>query len=205
MPCSISSGRDVSCKDAVGGIKGIYIHNFTEFYKAPTTAISDLGVLTDLRDWKEADNTEAVFNVWYYAVRREMCSLEISVNSDAANGTTFFEQTLTIDLNKLTTNDANNLRVLAYGRPQIIVEDNQGNLLMLGAYNGMDVTSGSITTGQNFGDRNGVSMTFTGRETKAFIEVAGATNPTGTLAEAPFNGYQANHVTIDETDLAAIV
>ena len=42
MPCDISSGRATSCKDATGGIKGIYIHNYDEWYNNATTAINDL-------------------------------------------------------------------------------------------------------------------------------------------------------------------
>ena len=203
MPCSITQGRDVSCKDAIGGIKGVYIHNFTEFYKAPTNFSVSNGEVTALVDWNEATDAEAKFNMFYFAVRREMCNLEVSINSDPANGTTFFEQRFTMDLNKLTQEDANTMRLLAYGRPQIIVEDNQGNLLMLGAKNGMDVSSGSISTGQSFGDRNGVSLEFTGRETEAFWTLVGTPNQ-GTPAEAPFQNFNSAHVTIDGTDLATI-
>ena len=39
MSCEISAGRATSCKDATGGIKGIYIHNYDEWYNSDETII----------------------------------------------------------------------------------------------------------------------------------------------------------------------
>ena len=197
MPCIIASGRETSCKDAVGGIKGVYIHNYTEWFLNSTSLVVD-GVVQTIGDVKESDGTATPFNLYYFQVRREMCSLEVSVNSSPENGTTFFEQRLTINVNKLSQDDANKMKLLAYGRPQIIVEDNQGNLIMLGAKNGMDVTSGSISAGQAFGDRNGVTLEFTGREDEAFYTMVG-TDVTGGTNNAPFTTFNDTEITIGIT------
>ncbi len=130
-------------------------------------------------------------------------TFQLVSNSDPTTGTTFFEQVLTVDFIKLTLEDANKLRVLAYGRPQIIVEDNQGNLIMLGAKNGMDVTGGTIDTGQAFGDKNGMQITFTGRETVAFMELVGPTTACTseqTCAPAPFGAYQTSEIDVDPSE-----
>lgn len=198
MPCVISAGRETSCKDAVGGIKGVYIHNYTEWYDNANTTVTN-GVVSAITDRNSDDTSDSAFNVWYFQVRREMCSLEVSVQSSPENGTTFFEQSFTMDLNKLSQDDANTLRLLAYGRPQIIVEDNQGNLIMLGAKNGMDVTGGSISTGQAFGDRNGVSLTFTGKEDEAFYTMVGP-GTASPAADAPFETFGSSEITINGTD-----
>lgn len=201
MSCEISAGRATSCKDATGGIKGIYIHNYDEWYNNTITTISDDNEVSNISAYGTDGSTQAAFEVYYFALRREMANLSISVNSDPATGTTFFEQVLTVDFIKLTLEDANTLRVLAYGRPQIIVEDNQGNLIMLGAKNGMDVTGGTIDTGQAFGDKNGMQVTFTGRETVAFMELVGPTSAcdpdTQTCAPAPFGSYQTTEIDVD--------
>lgn len=200
MPCEISAGRATSCKDATGGIKGIYIHNYDEWYNNATTEISSdpANEIGDISAYGDGA-TASAFNVYYFALRREMANLEISVNSDPTTGTTFFEQTLTVDFIKLTLEDSNTLRVLAYGRPQIIVEDNQGNLLMLGAKNGMDVTGGTISTGQAFGDKNGMQITFTGRETAAFMELVGPSTSCTTCNAAPFNLYETTMIAVNPT------
>lgn len=198
MACIIASGRETSCKDAVGGIKGVYIHNYTEWYNNSTTTINSNDEIEAIGDVNLSD-TAKPFNVYYFQVRREMCSLEVSVNSSPENGTTFFEQRFTMDLNKLSQDDANKIKLLAYGRPQIVVEDNQGNLIMLGGKNGMDVTSGTISSGRAFGDRNGVTLEFTGREEVAFYTMVGNTDTPDSPAAAPFDGYESTEVTIDVT------
>jgi hypothetical protein len=162
MPCDIITGRTVSCKDATGGILTVFISNYVvpigQFAGFTQTAnvITALGLVGD------------TYDVFKFELRREMASFESAVNSSPENGTTFFEQTLTMNLNKLSQQDADSLRLLAYGRPQIIIQDNQDNLIVMGAENGCDVTGGTITTGQMFGDRNGLDMTFTAREELAF-------------------------------------
>ena len=65
--------------------------------------------------------------------------MTINTNSDAANGTTFFEQTLSLTLQKLTVQETNELKLMCYNRVQIFVQDNNDNVFLLGFNNGMDV------------------------------------------------------------------
>jgi hypothetical protein len=69
------------------------------------------------------------------------------------------------------------LKLLAYGRPQVIVEDNNGNFFLAGLKFGMDVTGGTIVTGGAMGDLSGYTMTLTAQEPVPanFIGVALAT------------------------------
>ncbi|QDP66684.1 MAG: hypothetical protein Unbinned1446contig1005_5 [Prokaryotic dsDNA virus sp.] len=187
MPCTISSGRSVSCKDATGGIKGVYIHNYSDtanFTGYGATAANVIQTLGGSGGGEEYD-------VFKFAIRREMASLTVDTQSDVTTGTTFFEQVFTCTFTKLTQSDANNLSKLAAGRPQIIVEDNQGNLILLGHTNGMDVTGGTFETGKAFSDLNGMSLTFTGREIEPFFTLVG-TSSGGTV---PFTAFP--HIDID--------
>ncbi len=194
MSCEISAGRATSCKDATGGIKGIYIHNYDEWYNSDETIIgtgtSDQEI-SDISAYGTDGSTQTAFEVYYFALRREMANLSISVNSDPSTGTTFFEQVLTVDFIKLTLQDANTLRVLAYGRPQIIVEDNQGNLLMLGAKNGMDVTGGTIDTEKAVGDKTKKVVPVEGSELTLMERLVGPATPCTTCLPAPFDKYEA--------------
>ena len=54
--------------------------------------------------------------------------------------------------------------MLAYGRPQAIVEDNNGNLFYCGLKNGLEVTGGTIVTGAAMGDMSGYTITIVGEE-----------------------------------------
>ena len=196
MSCEITSGRSTSCKDATGGIKGIYIHNYDEWYFNTNTVINADNEVTAISAYGDG-TTQTTFDVYYHQLRREMASLDINVTSDPTTGTTYFEQVLTVDFIKLTNQDANVLRLLAYGRPQIVVEDNQGNLLLLGGKNGMDVTSGTISTGQAMGDKNGMQIVFTGRESVAFYDMVGPGTAPTSPAPAPFVMFEETEIRID--------
>ena len=56
------------------------------------------------------------------------------------------------------------IKLLSYGRPNIIVENNNGQYFIAGLLRGMDVTAGTISNGTALGDMNGYSLTFTGQE-----------------------------------------
>jgi len=117
-------------------------------------------------------------------------SLETAITSSRENGTTFFEETLTLTLPKLSKEDNKELKLMAYGRPHIAVEDRNGNFLLCGLEHGMEVTGGSIATGTAFGDLSGYSLTLTGQE----LEPANFIN--GGTAADPFAGMSSATVTV---------
>ena len=93
-------------------------------------------------------------------------SFEQNITSSRENGTTFFEQTLNLTLHKLTKEDNKELKLLAYGRPHVAVEDYNGNVFVMGLQHGADVSGGTIVTGAAMGDLSGYTLTFTGMELK---------------------------------------
>ncbi len=168
MSCTITSGRaSDNCKDAVGGIKGVYIINYSDILAASTTTVGSGAT-------KHVISATGAMTAYYFETRREAAGLSINVNADPSTGTRFFEQNLSLTFNKLTQTQANQIKMLAYGSPNIIVEDNQGNLFLLGGSNGMDVTVGQMTTGQNFGDANGFNVEMVGKEPVAFYTMVGS-------------------------------
>lgn len=179
MSCTITSGRaSDNCKDAVGGIKGVYIINYSDILAASTTIVGT-------NDYKHVIEETGSMTAYYFETRREAAGLSINVNADPSTGTRFFEQNLSLTFNKLTQTQANQIKMLAYGSPNIIVEDNQGNLFLLGGSNGMDVTVGQMATGQNFGDANGFNVEMVGKEPVAFYTMVGS----GSGGDAPFAAF----------------
>ena len=87
-----------------------------------------------------------------------------TITSSRENGTTFFQQELALTLKKLSIVDNKQIKLLSYGRPQVIVEDNNGNLFYCGLEHGMDVTGGTIVSGAAMGDLSGYTLTLTGME-----------------------------------------
>jgi hypothetical protein len=172
MSCLITAGREEVCKESVGGLQAVYFMNYdsASFDKNTDGEIDDL----------------AGYTVYKYELKGTSAYTE-TVNSSRENGTTFFSQEVTVNLKKLTNEMTTQLKLLAYGRPQIIVHTKNGEALLVGERNGADLTAGSIQTGAGLGDLYGYSMTFTGEESlpAAFLNGATATDPFVGLVTAP--------------------
>ena len=153
MACDLTKGRKEPCKDVVGGIKNIYISDFSDY-----TAVTYDSTDTDVVD--SVGTSVASFK---YEIKGNS-SFEQTINASRENGTTFFEQTLNLTLKKLTKEDNKELKLLAYGRPHIVVEDYNENLFIMGLENGADVSGGTIVTGAAMGDLSGYTLAFTAQE-----------------------------------------
>jgi hypothetical protein len=103
-------------------------------------------------------------DVYEFDVRPETSSLTITYQSDPANGTTFFEQSLSLTFQKFDSTDIADIRSICQGRPNVWVLDNNLNLFLIGAVYGCNVQGGNLVTGQGFGDLNGYTIDLVGRE-----------------------------------------
>jgi hypothetical protein len=120
--------------------------------------------------------------LYYYELKGTSAYTE-TVNTSRENGTTFFSQELVLNLKKLTNEMTTQLKLMAYGRAQIIVWTMNGDALLVGEREGADVTAGTIQTGAAMGDLYGYSVTFTGQEKlpAAFLSGSSTTNALGGL------------------------
>ncbi len=177
MACDLTLGRKEPCKDVVGGIKNIYFVDF-----------GDLTLTFDSTDTDVIESVGTSVENFKYEVKGNS-SLEQTVNSSRENGTTFYEQTLNLTLHKLTKEDNKELKLMAYGRPHVVVEDYNKNLMIMGLENGADVSGGTIVTGAAMGDLSGYTLTLSGMETMPanFIEKTAADEAVSlTLTNAGF-------------------
>lgn len=153
MACDLSLGRIEPCKDSVGGLNAIYFVNF-----------GDLGAITyDVTNTDVIDAIAGTPSAYKYDIKGTSTFTQ-NIQSDRATGTTAFEQVLEITLKKLTVADHKELKLLSYGRPQVIVEDYNGNYFLAGLEHGMDVTGGTIVTGGAMNELSGYTLTLTGME-----------------------------------------
>ena len=153
MACDIGLGRNEVCKDSVGGLKAVYFVNY-----------GDLGAITyDATDTDVIDAVADTPKAYKYELKGTS-SFTQNINSSRENGTTFFEQVLELSFKKLTVKDHKELKLMAYGRPNVIVEDNNGNLFLAGLEFGMDVTGGTIVTSGDMAGLSGYTITLTGME-----------------------------------------
>ena len=174
MSCNITAGRQEVCKESVGGLAGVYFVNFTtgSFVKNANGEVTSM--------------PSASIPAYYYELKGTSAYTE-TVNSSRENGTTFFSQELVLNLKKLTNEMTTQLKLMAYGRPQIFVHTMQGDTLLVGEREGADLTAGSIQTGAALGDLYGYAITMTGQEQFPAAFVSGSTynNPFGALVVKP--------------------
>ena len=184
MACDLTQGRKEPCKDVVGGLKAVY---FTDF--------GDYGTVTETDD--EITDMTGTFTAFKYELKGNS-SFEQAITSSRENGTTFFDQTLTLTLKKLSKEDNKELKLLAYGRPHVAVEDYNGNVFLMGLENGADVSGGTIVTGTAMGDLSGYTLTLTGMEVKPanFLDLGATPDPAA--ATYPFNEMASASVTIEQ-------
>ena len=175
MPCSLTLGRNEVCKESIGGLQGVYFINYTTGSFAETAAqtATPAGLLTGVPSG----------SILYYYELKGTSAYTETVNTSRENGTTFFSQELTLNLKKLTNEMTTQLKLMAYGRPQIVVNTMAGDSLLVGKTQGADVTAGTIQTGAALGDLYGYSVTFTGMEQlpAAFLSGSSTSNALGGL------------------------
>ena len=151
MACLMTTGRKLACKDAVGGITEIYL---CEYGTLGAATIANTGYITGF--------VSSTYTLYQYNVK-SASGLEQTINSSDDNGTTFFEQVLTLVLTKLDPLTQVELQKVIASRPHVFIKDNNGNYLSVGMTRGTNIT-GSITTGVALGDLNGYTLTITAQE-----------------------------------------
>jgi len=157
MPCeNISLGRLKPCKDSVGGIKAVYFINYEDI-----TDLSFSSTDTDVIETLGATGSEV--SAYKYDVHFAS-SLTQNIQASMENGTVAYEQVLELSMPRLSKEDNKEIKILAYGSPHVIVEDQNNNLFVAGLVNGMEVTAGTIVTGTAMSDMSGYTLTLTGME-----------------------------------------
>ena len=165
MPCALTQGFILDCKESVGGIKSV---RFVEFDNVASIAYAaGVATLTMVASKK----------FWKYAQVRETSSFTETITANVQNGTIFYQQEVTVIINKLAAATRNEILLLAKNRLMAIVEDMNGSFWLLGAKNGLDITGGNSATGTASGDRNGYTLTFQAMEADPMWSVSsGAIN-----------------------------
>lgn len=156
MSCDIGNGRLEQCKDSISGLDAIFFINYGDYN--PETDIT-----YDVTNTDQINDINNVSSLYKYELKGAN-SFEQTINSSRDNGTTFIEQVLTIQLKKQDAATHKNVKLLAYGRPHIVVKTRSNQYFLMGLERGADVTAGTISSGTQMGDFNGYSLTFTAME-----------------------------------------
>ena len=183
MACDLTlTGRGVGCKDALGGIKRIYVTEWNpdEFNWDDIAATGIVDGLTVI-----APVTEVAFKT--YDMTRGSGSLTQTITSDLVAGTVFFDQVCSVTFNKAAAIDLIEIQNLVKGRVSVLVQDNNDNWFIMGLKNGVEVSGGTAQTGTAAGDQNGFTLEFSAQE----------------VSPAPFLAVTANVPDDAEIDITA--
>jgi hypothetical protein len=155
MSCLIVNGRNESCYDSVGGIDAIYFVN-RGTYVYPTDVTFEVGTDT-------ITGITGITEIFKYELRG-VNSFDQTQTPSSDNGTNFVSQALTVQLKQLTPTMHKNFKLIAYGRPSVIVKNRMDQFFFMGIEYGASMTAGSIVTGAQMGDMSGYNITLTANE-----------------------------------------
>lgn len=160
MACELTTGRKLGCKSQLGGLKAVYFISY-----------ADISAIVLDSSTEEVESFTATSSSIFKFDLKGSNSLETAITSSDENGTTFMESTLNITLQKQDAATLKEIKLLAYNRPKVFVEDRNGNLFMLGRENGCSLASGSIVTGDALGDMSGYTLSFVAQEALGSLSV----------------------------------
>ena len=188
MACNLTKGLLVDCKDQIGGLKRIFfVKSYCSDIRA--NAVFD-GTDTNVIDTANFANWDiqsgGAVTVFQYDLRPNLSSMTVNFTSDPATGTTFFEQTLSITMQKLSVAQTNELKLVAYNRAQVFVLDQNDNVFLLGISNGVDVSGGTAVSGAAKSDLTGFTLELRAEEKDPLIWLPATAG--GGTAKYPFDG-----------------
>lgn len=182
--CVFTGGLQLGCRNGIGGIRTVYLTNFSNIDTLTGITLGDSYVILSgdgqTRD-ASIDINDIVTNVtnssggtvtfYEFQIRRETGEFKETITSSIQNGTLFYEPNLTIFLEKYQTYIRNRMLLIAQTQVTAIVEDKLGNFWLLGKTAGLDLLSGEASMGKASADANGYTLTFTGQEPETAIQV----------------------------------
>ena len=170
MSCILANGIALGCKDSLGGIKEVYIGSTN----ATTVFTYDADdVIT---------GATAAPNFFTFEQRNEQGEFVQTGQHSVENGTNFWEQSVSLIFTKNDAEDRNTLMLLAQSTLMIIVLDQNGKYWVVGESNGADLTASTQSAGKAYGDLNGTTVSFMGKESSPAREMDAATFATLTVA-----------------------
>ena len=153
MACEIINGREIDCRDSVGGIKEIYIANFDNVASATNTS-GQISTITMVGSTK------------FYTVQLEKENAEYTNTTTGSleNGTNFYSSEIIFTWKKMSAAQKNSIKLMTQARMMVIVKDANDVLWVVGSTRAADALTSENKSGKAFGDMNGATITITGME-----------------------------------------
>jgi hypothetical protein len=159
MSCNLTRGRNLLCRNGIGGIKAIYIAQHDEL----TAYTAASGEVTDF-DLGSGDD------LYKYTLKRGTGSVTETIVPNSENGSLYFTHSVNVKLHNLTAADQNEIKLLGQQRMVIFAELNQLNasgkntIVALGLDNGCELSAGTSSSGVALADGANYDFTFEAQE-----------------------------------------
>ena len=183
--CEITTGRLEVCKDVVGGLDAIYFINYGD-YTFPTDVAYVTGTDT-------IDTIANVTSLYKYQLKGTNTFDQV-ITTSRENGTSFVEQTLSVVLKKQDAATHKTVKLLSYGRPNVIVKTRNNQFFLAGLEHGMELTTANVSSGTAMGDLVGYTLTFVGTE-KVLANLLDTTTEAGLIGTGSVFGATTTIVT----------
>jgi|TARA_R100000084_G_scaffold38238_1_gene15325 NCAIR mutase (PurE)-related protein len=163
MPCALTTGFTLDCKDAIGGVKSVRLTTLAE-YEALDASVAN----GKISSW---GTPSTVF--FKYDQLKETSSLTETINSNVQNGSIYYTPEVTIVLSKLESDKRNEIKLLAQNRLVAIVETNDETpkFFVVGVTTGLEVSAGTSATGTAYSDLSGYNLTLSGLEAAPMLQL----------------------------------
>jgi hypothetical protein len=158
-------GRKDVCSNLIGGVSKVYLMDYVKYPKQ--------------RIELNADKTQLLsfpITIIYEVELRTDTAYDQQLNNE--EGSISYEQSIELALKKDSVQTLREVRTLAKKDLRLIVQDRNGNLQIMGLYNGVRLSSYNRVTGGAKGDFNGYNVTFEAQE-PMISPFIGSLNDTG--------------------------
>ena len=173
---ALANGLDKSCENNAGGVNKIYITDFDNVTSF-TTATASAPLIGDWINSITMASPGGVTSSFYeIKTNKNVCNFTEDAAIDMTNGTTFYNQVVSVVLSRRETTKRDFIEKLTAGQKQLvlIVLDSNGNYWYFGQAEGSYVTAITGGSGTAKADANGYIITLTAMEADQAYQV----NPT---------------------------
>jgi hypothetical protein len=165
--CFTTANICKGCRDAVGGIKQVYI------VAGCVTGVTENG------DQEILTVGATGGTVYTYQVEKNTSNFVENIQASLENGTVVYNQQVNLVFLKLQQSTRNQIKLLAQNtNMKVFVETNEGSIFYLGEDFGMALSSGTAESGTAFADRNGYTLLLEGFEKEPAKKLAGSLSST---------------------------
>ena len=154
-----------ACRNSRPGISEVYIANFADVTGVTLNAGETL--VTDLGFTIASGETSGCF--YTFAQNRESAGLVDEAQINIPNGTSIYKPQLTFKISNMDETTRTIFKELAQATVIAVFRDIDGTYYLLGRQNGLDMETGSFTSGIASGDFKGLEATLSGLEPEPCI------------------------------------